>query len=350
MKVVTISKTVALANGRMIGVAAADIKYEEMSDILDNATDFRCDKADNVECFLLDKYGYIFCDSERTDFPQNTFFGDIRGPIVKDLIEIGALKYKTVITPYGECEEEEEEEDTRRRRRDVEGEVGNVGKIGKNYTYKHEKVSKFSHHVGKISNRQLKNPKNNEREIKGSNSDSNSEGHEGGNGECISVEYYYEFDEGVIGEGVNIGRSIITNCMQGEYYIGAIENTNLFFVMFQGPVQECTPDQKVLPEVKPIKDYWSTAGSKPVERYGKACTEIGKHETVLKCPGNNDPIVERKVIICGGNGDCLNGECVCDPEYEIDDTPDCSLLSGAERKCPMMMVVTLLLMFLIHLF
>ena len=328
-------------------MAAADIGYEEMSDILDNATDFRCDKNDNVECFLLDKYGYIFCDSVRTDFPQNTFFGDIRGPIVQDLIEIGALKYKSVITPYGECdddeeeEEEEEGEEDARRRRDVS--VNNVEKTGKNSTSKHKKISRFTHKVGK---QQLNNKiKINENGVKNSGESGESENHEGGNGECISVEYYYEFDEAVIGNEVNIGRPIITNCMQGEYYIGAIENTNLFFVMFQGPVQECTPGQKVLPEVKPIKDYWSTAGSKPVERYGKSCTEIGKHETVLKCPGSNDPIEERKVIVCGGNGDCLNGECICDPEFEIDDTLDCSLLSGSGRKYPA--ILALLFIFLI---
>lgn len=277
--VVTISRTIELSNGRMIGVVASDIKYEKMNDMLDNATDFRCNKEDNVECFLLDKHGYIFCDSNRKMYPENTFFGSIRGPIAKDLIETGALKYKAVLTPYGSC--------------------SNSGSSGDD---------------------------------------------DGGNGECINIEYYYEFDEDVVGNEASDGRTIVNNCMQGEYHVGAIEGTNLFFVVFQGPISECTPDQRLEPKLKPISDYWSTVGSTPVERYGKSCTEIMDHECLLTCPGNNDPIEEKTVVICGGNGDCLNGECICDPEYEVDDTLDCSLLSGAGKNGPMMVTIVLMMM------
>lgn len=279
-----------------------------MSDILDNATDFRCSKDDNVECFLLDKYGYIFCDSERTVYPENTFFGAVRGPIVKDLIDIGVLKPKYVLTPYGTCKNEDDNE----------------------------------------------NEENEEKDNSGSNSgDNNDDGDDGesggGSGECISIEHYYEFDEEAVGTEVNIGRTIVTNCMQGEYYVGAIKDTNLFFVMFQGPARECLAEQQVTPELEPIADYWTMVGSDPVERYGKACTEYAEHECVLSCPGNNDPIVERDVIVCGNNGDCFNGECICDPEYEIDDTLDCSLLSGSEKIYPQMtsfLIMSLLMLLL----
>ena len=279
-KVVTLSRTVSLANGRMIGVAAVDIRYADMVDILANATDHRCNKKDNVECFLLDKYGYVFCDSNDVEYPENTFFGSVRGPLASDLVARGILCPKTVLTPYGVCPPDDDDDND------------------------------------------------------------NDEVNNNNDGECIGNEHFYEFDVDALGVGVNISGTILTNCMQGEYYAAAVEGTNLFFVMFQGPVTECSPSLQITPEFEPIKDYWAKAGSTPVERYGKACTELEDHECVLSCPGNNDPVQDKVVTICGDRGDCFNGICFCDPEYEVDDTLDCTLINVSARFAPMTVTVT----------
>lgn len=264
--VVTFSKAIQLDDSEhtIIGVAGVDITYGDIGDIIDNITFGGCSQ-EGVECFIIDKYGYLFYDSVSNE-QSSQFLGKRKGTLVKSLLDNGLIARKTKVTPFMKC-----------------GEGGDSG--------------------------------------------SQEEGDDEGEGEsCVSVETYYEVSENVTSAGMTI--DIFDTCMQGEYTMVHVSQTNLYMIVFRGTSGYCAEKNAIVPSSEPSENYWCESYLKQSERYSGQCASAVERECVTECPGGDE---DDALMYCGGTGDCINGMCVCDAGFEGGVGGSCLVMSDARR-------------------
>ena len=271
-RVVTFSKAVQLDDDEhtIIGVAGIDVAYDDIGSFIDNITSNGC-MQDDVECFIIDKYGYLFYNSVSEE-QTSLFLGASKGPLVKNLLKNGVITRKTKVTPFGECSSEEGGDE--------------------------------------------------------STDASTSDGEETSEA-CIGVETYYEMTDNIPAEGMSL--DIFDTCMQGEYTVVQVAQTNLYMIVFRGHSGYCSDKNAVVPAFDPSEDYWCETYDEKTERYSGTCAHALERECVTTCPGEDD---DDATMYCGGHGDCINGACVCDAGFEGEDG-GCLVLDAASAHLPL---------------
>lgn len=281
--VVSFSKAVQLNDNEhtVIGVAGIDVRYNDIDSIINNITSGGC-SAEDVECYIVDKYGYLFYDSISNN-QSSLFLGTFKGTLVKSLLNNGLMSRKTKLTPFVECAAESQS----------------------------------------------------------ANSNNNDDG-DGGDGNCVGLETYYEISSDIPSTGKTL--DLFDTCMQGEYTIVQVSQTNLYMIVFRGRSGYCSESNAIVPTFEQNDNYWCESYTNSYERYSDVCASTMERECTTTCPGESE---DDALMYCGGSGDCINGMCVCDSGFEGGDNGSCITVSDAYRGYDSPFIMVLFTLFIV---
>lgn len=329
--VVTFSKAVQLDDNEhtIIGVAGIDVVYSDIDSIIDNITGGGC-SVDGVECYIVDKYGYLFYDSvhgddtgvdDDDDDRTSVFIGKFKGTLVKSMLDNDIMKIKSKLTPFVNCEEEEKEEEEGGEEGEEGSEKSSSVENAKN-TKIVNKNTKNTKIETKKDNKYNENVERGNRKVERDEGDYNED-----ETYCVGVETYYEVSENIPRGGKTV--DIFDTCMQGEYTIVQVSQTNLYMIVFRGHSGYCAEKNTIVPSFKQSENYWCESYTKKSERYSGQCPHAVERECVTTCPGESP---DDALLYCGGSGDCINGMCVCDAGFEGGENGSCIMMSGAHGE------------------